>query len=247
MKVTILTLFPEMFEGPFKHSIIKRAIEKKIASLQIINIRNFGIGKHKIVDDRPYGGGAGMVLRVDVVEKAIENAKCAPSLKASAAQGKKKCKEEIILLDPQGKQLNQKIVRKLSKIDHLILVCAHYEGIDERVRKLVDEEISIGDYILTGGELPAMILTDAVIRLLPKALGKEESSQFESFEETIIDKKKLRLLEYPQYTRPTEFKGLNVPEILQSGNHQEIVKWREKEAIKKTLKRRPDLINNTKK
>ncbi|OGH42390.1 MAG: tRNA (guanosine(37)-N1)-methyltransferase TrmD [Candidatus Levybacteria bacterium RIFCSPLOWO2_02_FULL_36_8b] len=231
MKVTILTLFPEMFEGPFKYSIVKRAIEKKIASLQIINIRNFGIGKHKIVDDRPYGGGAGMVLRVDVVEKAIDAAKC-----------KNKCKEKIILLDPQGKQLNQQIVRKLSKIDHLILVCAHYEGIDERVRKLVDEEISIGDYILTGGELPAMILTDAVIRLLPKALGKEESSQFESFEEIIVDGKKLRLLEYPQYTRPTEFKTLKVPKILQSGDHQEILKWREKEAIKKTLKRRPDLF-----
>lgn len=235
MKVTILTLFPEMFEGPFEHSIIKRAIEKKIASVQIINIRNFGIGKHRIVDDRPYGGGCGMVLRVDVVEKAIENAKC-----------KNRCKEKIILLDPQGKQLNQKTVRKLSKTDHLILVCAHYEGVDERVKKLVDEEISIGDYILTGGELPAMVLTDAIIRLLPKALGKEESSQFESFEEISIDKKKLRLLEHPQYTRPNVFKGLKVPTILQSGNHQEIIKWREKEAIKKTLKRRPDLISNIK-
>ncbi|MDO8658027.1 MAG: tRNA (guanosine(37)-N1)-methyltransferase TrmD [Candidatus Levybacteria bacterium] len=232
MKITILTLFPEMFEGPFNCSIIKRAIDKKIIEINIVNIRDFGLGKHKIVDDRPYGGGAGMVLRIDVIEKAIENVRCTPSL----------CKEKIILLDPQGKKLNQKIVEKFSKIDHIIMICAHYEGVDERIRSLVDEEISIGDYILTGGELPAMVLSDAIIRLIPKVLGKEESTQKESFREVLIDQKKSLILEYPQYTKPEKFKGMNVPEILRSGNHQKIDTWRQSEALKRTKKRRPDLL-----
>lgn len=232
MKITILTLFPEMFEDPFNYSIIKRAVDKKIVEINIVNIRNFGLGKHKIVDDRPYGGGAGMVLRIDVIEKAIESSKCAPSL----------CKEKIILLDPQGKKLNQKIAEKFSKLDHIIMICAHYEGVDERIRSLVDEEISIGDYILTGGELPAMIISDAVIRLIPKVLGKEESSQNESFREVSFNQKKILILEYPQYTKPEKFKGMNVPEILRSGNHQKINIWRQNEALKRTKKRRPDLL-----
>lgn len=233
MKITILTLFPEMFDSPFNYSIIKRAKEKKKIEVSIVNIRDFGLGKHKIVDDTPYGGGAGMLLRADVAEKAIISSRC-----------KKKCKEKVILLDPQGKTLKQDIVKKLSKVDHLILICAHYEGVDERIRKMVDYEISIGDYILTGGELPAMILTDAVIRLIPSVLGKDESSLFESFQEVTCNNKKVKVLEYPQYTRPEIFKELKVPGILLSGNHAGIAKWRKIEAIKKTKRRRPDLLKN---
>lgn len=240
MKITILTLFPEMFVGPFDHSILKRAKDKKILTIDFVNIRDFGIGKHKIVDDKPYGGGVGMVLRVDVVEKAIESARCASSQKTKSAQ--RNCKEKVILLDAQGKLFNQKNANKLSKFDHLILVCAHYEGVDERVRDLVDEEISIGDYVLTGGEIPAMVLTDAISRLLPNVLGKDESSISESFQEIIKDDKKVLLLEYPQYTRPEEYKNKKVPKILLSGNHREIDNWRLNEALKKTRKKRPDLL-----
>lgn len=244
MKITILTLFPEMFDSPFNHSIIKRAKEKNKVEVNIVSIRDFGLGKHKIVDDTPYGGGVGMLLRVDVVEKAITNSRCTPSLKATVAQDKNKCREKVILLDPQGKTLKQDIVKKLSKVDHLILICAHYEGIDERIRQMVDYEISVGDYILTGGELPAMLLTDAIIRLIPGVLGKDESSIFESFQEVNYNNKKIKVLEYPQYTRPEVFKKLKVPGILLSGNHAEIAKWRQHEAIKKTKKRRPDLLKN---
>lgn len=233
MKITILTLFPEIFDSPFNYSIIKRAKEKKKIEINIVNIRDFGLGKHKIVDDTPYGGGAGMLLRSDVAGKAIDSVRC-----------EEKCKEKVVLLDPQGKTLKQDIVKKLSKADHLILICAHYEGADERIRKMVDYEISIGDYILTGGELPAMILTDAVIRLIPGVLGKDESSLFESFQEVPYNNKKIKTLEYPQYTRPEIFKGLKVPGILLSGNHAEIAKWRVTEAIKKTKKRRPDLLKD---
>lgn len=239
MRITILTLFPEMFDSPFNSSIIKRAKDKNKIEIEIINIRDFGLGKHKIVDDTPYGGGVGMLLRIDVAEKAIESVKCNKSKKA-----KKKCKEKVILLDPQGEILKQANVVKLSKIDHLILICAHYEGIDERVRKMVDEEISIGDFILTGGELPAMVLTDAIIRLIPSVLGKDESIQFESFQEIDYNTKKVKILEYPQYTRPENYKGLKVPKILLSGNHGEIDKWRLKEALQKTRRRRPDLLKN---
>lgn len=225
MKISILTLFPEMFESPFNHSIIKRAIEKKLIIIDYVNIRNFGIGKHRIVDDKPYGGGAGMLMRVDVVEQAIESAKCHD----------KKDKERIILLDPQGKKFSQKEAKRLTTYDHLIFLCGHYEGIDERIRNFVDEEISIGDYILTGGELGAMVITDAVTRLLPNVLGKEESPHIETFENM--------LLEYPQYTRPNEYKNKKVPEILLSGNHEEILKWRKEEAIKRTQQKRPDLLS----
>lgn len=213
-----------MFLGPFNYSIIKRAKEKKLVEIEFVNIRDFGIGKHKIVDDKPYGGGVGMLMRVDVLEKAIKHARC-PS--------KKICKERTILLDPQGKIFGQKKALELSRLNHLILVCGHYEGVDERVKKLVDEEISIGDYILTGGEIPAMVVTDAVIRLIPNVLEKKQAGLKESF---------LPLLEYPQYTRPRVFKGSKVPDILLSGNHKKIKEWQEKEVIKRTRKRRPDLF-----
>lgn len=228
MKISVITLFPEMFSGPFEYSIIKRAIDRKIVEIEYINIRNFGIGKHKIVDDKPYGGGVGMLLKVDVLEKAIFKAKCAKG---------KKCKEKTILLDASGKLFKQKKAKALTKIDHLILICAHYEGVDERVRKFVDEEISIGDYILTGGEIPAMVVIDTVVRLLKNVLGKDESSQQESFNP---------ILEYPQYTRPSIHKGQKVPQVLLLGNHEKIKNWREEKALKKTKKLRPDLLENSK-
>lgn len=236
MKISILTLFPEMFEGPFGYSILKHAVLKKLLEIEYVNIRNFGIGRHKIVDDRTYGGGVGMVMRVDVLQKAIEKTKCHPP-----TGGKKKCKEKVVLLDPQGKVFKQKVAEELSKLDHLILVCSHYEGIDERIRNLVDLEISIGDYVLTGGEIPAMVLTDTIARLIPNVLGKVESNKNESFQNFSTDKK-TTLLEYPQYTKPQEFQNKKVPEILLSGDHAKIKEWREKEALKRTKERRPDLL-----
>lgn len=234
MKISIITLFPEMFLGPFDHSIIKRAKDKKLLTIEFINIRDFGIGNHKIVDDKPYGGGVGMVLRVDVIKKAIDYAGCNVSHKAHT--------ERIVLLEPTGGKFNQAKARSLTKYDHIILVCGHYEGVDHRVDKIVDEKISIGDYILTGGEIPAMVITDTIVRLLPHVLGKDESSHHESFEETVIDNKKVRILEYPQYTRPDQFNGLKVPNVLLSGNHKKIKVWRRNEALKRTKKERPDLF-----
>jgi tRNA (guanine37-N1)-methyltransferase len=230
MKISIVTLFPQMFEGPFKESIIKRAAQKGIVEIEYIDIRTFGIGTHKIVDDKPYGGGAGMLLRVDVLKNALDSAKC--------QKGKSKCSERSILLDPKGTLFSQKKARELTCFDHLILVCAHYEGVDERFKKYIDEEISIGDYIVTGGEIPAMVLTDSVLRLIPGVLGKEESNQKESFE-NLTDE---AILEYPQYTRPDEFEGEKVPEVLKAGNHKKIVDWKRKESIKVTRARRSDLI-----
>lgn len=233
MKISIVTLFPEMFSGPFEYSILKRAKDAKKISIEFINIRDFGIGKHKIVDDKPYGGGAGMILRIDVIEKAIKSAKCDLKIKG------KKCKEKIILLDPKGQLLDQEKVRNLASLDHLILICGHYEGIDERVRKAVDEEISIGDYILTGGELPAMIITDAVSRLISGVLKKKIATDEESFSQAES------LLEYPQYTRPEAFQGEKVPSILLSGDHKKILEWKKNEALKLTKKKRPDLLKKT--
>jgi tRNA (guanine37-N1)-methyltransferase len=229
MKISLLTLFPDMFQGPFSHSIIKRASEKKAITIEFINIRDFGIGKHKMVDDTPYGGGAGMLMRVDVLDAAIQQAKC-----------KKNCKERVILLDATGATFTQKKANTLAEYDHLILICAHYEGVDERIRDFIDEEISIGDYVLTGGEIPAMVIIDAVARLIPGVLGKEESSMFESFQ--TYENQKQQLLEYPQYTKPAVYKNKEVPQILLSGHHANIQKWREEKSEKKTQKIRPDLL-----
>ncbi|QQG40688.1 MAG: tRNA (guanosine(37)-N1)-methyltransferase TrmD [Candidatus Levyibacteriota bacterium] len=230
MKISILTLFPEMFGGAFDHSIIKKAQEKKILSISYVNIRDFGIGKHRIVDDTPYGGGAGMVIRVDVIANALAHAtRHTPHA------------TRRILLDPQGEKFTQKKAQELSKYDHLILICGRYEGVDERVRKFVDEEISIGDYVLTGGEIPAMVITDAVCRLLPDVI-KEESPKNESFSNHTLDAKRYTLLEYSQYTRPPIFNGKKVPIILTKGDHQKIAGWRNQEALKKTKKKRPDLL-----
>ena len=219
MRIDILTLFPESFE-PLKQSIIGRAVEKNIIDINLINIRDFSKDKHKKVDDTPYGGGAGMVIRPDVVYDAYKSV-YEPNAK-------------VIYLSPQGKTLNQNIVQSLSKEEHLILLCGHYEGIDQRVIDEINpEEISIGDYVLTGGELPAMVLIDSVSRYIQGVL-KEESTQEESFTNN--------LLEYPQYTRPEEFHGKKVPDVLLSGHHENIRKWREQKSLEITKQKRPDLL-----
>ena len=221
MKFDVLTLFPEMFEA-VKQSIIGKAKEKKLININLINIRDFSKNKHKKVDDTPYGGGAGMVMQADVVYDAYK------SIKDKNAK--------VIYLTPQGKVLNQKKVEELSKEEHLILLCGHYEGIDQRVLdKIVDEEISIGDYVLTGGEIPAMVLIDSVSRYVEGVLSEDSISE-ESFSQEI--------LEYPQYTRPEIFEGMKVPEILQSGHHENIKKWRRCEALKNTYNKRPELLEN---
>lgn len=221
MKIDVLTLFPEMFSS-IKESIIGRAINNKLIDLNLINIRDFSKDKHKHVDDTPYGGGAGMIMKADVVYNAY-----------NSINDKEDAK--VIYLTPKGKTLNQQIVKNLSKEKHLILLCGHYEGIDQRVLdKIVDEEISVGDYVLTGGELPAMILIDSVSRYV-KGVLSEGSTDEESFSNN--------LLEYPQYTRPLEFEGEKVPEVLISGNHQEIEKWRQEQSLIETFKKRKDLLN----
>ena len=221
MKFDVLTLFPEMFE-PLKQSIIKRAAEKKLIDIKLVNIRDFSEDKHNKVDDTPYGGGAGMLMKPDVVDRAYN------SVKSENAK--------VIYLTPQGKTLNQKIVKDLSKREHLILLCGHYEGIDQRVLdKIVDEEISIGDYVLTGGELPAMVLIDSVSRYVEGVLSNE-STEEESFSNG--------LLEYPQYTRPEIFDNVKVPDVLISGHHENIRKWRRERSLENTFKKRPEMLEN---
>lgn len=222
MKISIITLFPEMFVGPFDQSIIKRAIEKRLVEINFVNIRDFGIGKHKIVDDTPYGGGKGMLLRVDVLENAIESTK------------NKNKGEKVILLSAHGKKFNQSISKKFSKLSHLIIVCGHYEGFDERIKQYIDEEISVGDFILTGGEIPAMLVVDSITRLIPGVI-KPDSSLLESFSP---------ILEHPQYTKPYSHKGKKVPSVLLSGNHKKIDEWKKKEGFRLTKKLRPDLIKS---
>jgi tRNA (guanine37-N1)-methyltransferase len=217
MHISILTLFPDMFRGPFDQSIIKRAIDKKLITIEYINIRDFAQDNYKTVDGHPYGGGVGMILRVDVVGRALQSIK----------------KGHVILLDAGGTPYKQSKAKELSSVNHLILICGHYEGIDERIRTLVDEEISIGDYVLTGGEIPAMVLTDSILRLIPGVLTKPEAVVHESFSEP--------LLEYPQYTEPQMHNGLAVPPVLLSGNHKKIDEWRKKAALKRTRAHRPDL------
>lgn len=226
MRISIITLFPEMFSGAFESSIIKRAISQKLLDTKLIQLRDFANDSYGSVDDHPYGGGIGMVLRVDVVDKAINYA-------IASLPSAHKPKIRVILLDPQGSPFQQKKARELSHDEHLILLCGHYEGVDERVRDLVDEELSIGDYILTGGEVPAMVVTDSVARLLPGVL-KSDATANESFESTV--------LEHAQYTRPETYKGKKVPSVLLSGNHAQITKWKAEESLRRTNIRRPDLL-----
>lgn len=227
MKMDVLTLFPEMFDGVLGSSILKKAADLNAVHYNIVNFREFADNKHKTVDDYPYGGGAGMVLKPQPIFDAVSNLK---------EEAKSKT-PRVILLCPQGKPYNQKIAEQLAEEEHLIFICGHYEGYDERIRQhIVTDEISIGDYVLTGGELGAMVIIDSVVRLLPDVLGNEESHMRDSFS--------TGLLEHPHYTRPADFRGMKVPDVLTSGNHRLIDEWRVKESLRRTYKRRPDLLDN---
>jgi tRNA (guanine37-N1)-methyltransferase len=221
VKIAVLTLFPGMFAGPLDESIVKRAREAGLLELTLHNLRDYAHDRHRTVDDRPFGGGPGMLLKPEPLFEAVE----------------KLAREttRVVLLSPAGRTFNQAIARELAQLDDLLLISGHYEGFDERVREqLADDELSIGDYVLTNGALPAMVIIDAVTRLLPGALGDDTSSHEESFSHG--------LLEYPQYTRPAEFRGMKVPEVLLSGNHAQIAKWRAEQASARTKERRPDLL-----
>lgn len=221
MKISFITLFPEIFPDFLNFSILKRAQLKGLVEFEVVDLRQSGLGVHKNVDDRPYGGGAGMVLKADVLAAAVSKTRSSDS--------------QIILTSASGSPYKQKTARILSDKKHLIIICGHYEGIDQRfIDKYVDMEISIGDYVLTGGELPALVIADSITRLLPGVLEKEEATKDESFE--------TNMLEYPHYTRPEEFEGLKVPEVLLSGNHKEIKDWRTEKSLEKTTQKRPDLL-----
>ena len=226
MKIDVLTLFPEICRAPLSESMMKRAQENKIVDLRIRNLRDWTTDKHHIVDDAPFGGGQGMVMKPEPIFAAVEE------LQQSAIKNQK---SKIILMSPGGRRLDQKLATELSQESHLIVICGHYEGVDHRViEQIVDLEISIGDYVLTNGAIAAVVLVDAVARLLPGVLGHEQSAHDDSFS--------AGLLEAPQYTRPAEFRGWKIPEVLLSGNHAEIAKWRKEQALKRTKQNRPDLL-----
>jgi len=226
MKMDILTLFPEICRAPLSESMMKRAQENKIVELQIHNLRDWTTDKHHIVDDAPFGGGQGMVLKPEPIFAAVED------LKARNANRETR----VVLMSPAGKRLNQKLAADLSRESHLIIICGHYEGVDHRViEHLVDLEVSIGDYVLTNGAIAAVVLVDAIVRLLPGVLGHEQSAADDSFS--------IGSLEAPQYTRPSEFRGWKVPDVLLSGNHAEIANWRREQALKRTKQNRPDLLD----
>ncbi len=230
MYIDILTLFPQIFHGMFGTGIFKRAIDQKLVNVSLHNIRDYTQDKHHIVDDYAYGGGAGMVLKPEPIFEAVE------SIKSNIPPNQEGGMLPIILLTPQGRLFSQEVAYELSKYSHLVLICGHYEGVDERVREhLVTDEISIGDYVLSGGELAAMVVVDAVVRLLPGVLGSEAS--------LVDDSHVAGLLEYPQYTRPAVYREWSVPEVLLSGNHAQIAKWRREQAIRRTLERRPELLD----
>jgi len=229
MHIDILTLFPEMFDSPFSSSILKRAIERKLVNINLHNIRDYTHDNHHTVDDYTYGGGTGMILKPGPIFEAVESIKPGHADQESSQL-------PVILLTPQGRLFSQEVAYELSKYSHLILICGRYEGVDERVRQhLVTDEISIGDYVLSGGELAAMVVVDAVVRLLPGVLGSEDSA--------IDDSHANGLLEYPQYTRPAVYRGWSVPQILLSGDHAQIAKWRHEQAVQRTAERRPELLD----
>lgn len=224
MRIDVLTLFPRMFEGPMGESIIGKAVEKDLLEINIHNFRDYSENKHQQVDDYPYGGGAGMLLKVQPIYdnlKAIEE-----------ATGNQK--KHVILLDPAGKPFNQKMAEEFANEEQLVFICGHYEGYDERIRSMVTDEVSLGDYVLTGGELGAMVMIDATVRLLPEVLGNQSSAK--------TDSHSTGLLEHPQYTRPAEFNGMKVPEVLMNGNHRLIEEWQLKESLRRTYLRRPDML-----
>jgi len=256
MKISIITLFPKMIDSFFEESIVKKAKEKGLIEIELINLRDFALDSYGTVDDRPYGGGAGMVLRVDVLYKALKQIKNKNEKRKMTMKN-----EKIVLTSPKGEVFNQKKAKEYAKLDHLVIICGHYEGVDERVLNFVDEEVSLGDFVMTGGEITAAAITDAVCRLIPGVLKKDEATKIESFFEVSVDKlievigedeilkklkekgvKKVKLLEYPQYTRPEDFLGFKVPKILLSGNHKEIEIWRLKKAYEETRRRRADLL-----
>jgi len=230
MRIDILTLFPEICRAPLNESMMKRAQENKIVDLQVHNLRDWTTDKHHIVDDAPFGGGQGMVMKPEPIFAAVEDLRNqTPNLKPQTSK--------VILMSPAGRQLDQKLATDLSKESHLIIICGHYEGVDHRViEHLVDLEISIGDYVLTNGAVAAVVLVDAVVRLIPGVLGDEQSAADDSFS--------AGLLETPQYTRPAEFRGWKIPDVLLSGNHAEIAKWRKEQALKRTRQSRPDLLRD---
>lgn len=222
MKIDIITLFPDMFKGPFGMSMLWKAQDRKLVEIELHDLREFGLGPRRQVDDTPYGGGPGMLLRPEPIFAAVEAAKT------------KNPDAKVVILTPGGQPYGQTTAQELSQLDSLILVCGHYEGFDERIMALADYQLSIGDYVLTGGELAAMVIVDSVVRLIPGVLGDETSSADESFSHG--------LLEYPQYTRPEEFRGQKVPEVLLSGHHAEIEKWRQQQSKDRTNRQRPDLL-----
>ncbi len=223
MRIDVVTAFPEMFEGPLTESILKKARERGVVEIVVHDLRDFAHDKHKTLDDSPYGGGAGMVLKPEPLFECVENL------------SRERVYDEVILLTADGEVFKQPAANELSLKQNLVLICGHYKGVDERVReRLVTREISIGDYVLTGGEIPALAVVDAVVRLLPGALGDSESALNDSFQDGLLDS--------PQYTRPPEYRGMKVPDILLSGDHEEVKKWREQMSLARTEKRRPDLI-----
>ena len=224
MQIDILTLFPEMFDGPFSQSILKRAKDKGVVTINLHNIRDYSTSKHKNVDDYPFGGGAGMVMMIEPVARCIESLK------------EKTTYDEVIYMSPDGELLTQKVANRLSILNNIILLCGHYKGIDERIREhLVTREISIGNFVLSGGELPAAVLTDAIVRLMPGVLNDETSALSDSFQDDLISP--------PTYTRPSDFRGWKVPDVLLSGNDKEIAKWKHQQALERTRQRRPDLLD----
>lgn len=224
MRIDVLTLFPRMFDGPLGESIIGKAREKELLDIRVSNFRDFSDNKHQTVDDYPYGGGAGMLLKVQPIHA---------NLAAITAENPER-KKRVILLDPAGKPFNQKMAEEFAREEHLVFICGHYEGYDERIRSLVTDEVSLGDYVLTGGELGAMVMIDATVRLLPDVLGNQLSAQ--------TDSHSTGLLEHPQYTRPSSFEGMDVPAVLMNGNHKLIEEWQLKESLRRTYLRRPDML-----
>jgi tRNA (guanine37-N1)-methyltransferase len=241
MKISIITLFPKMVSGFFEESIVKRAIEKKLVEIEIVNLRDFAIDDYGSVDDRPYGGGAGMILRIEPIYKAIQFANSnfqIPSSKQTSKPNNQFPNKKVIITSPKGKLFDQKKSVEYSKLDHLVIIAGHYEDVDARVLDYVDEEVSMGDFVLTGGEIPASAIVDAVVRLIPGVLKKDQATKNESFN---INGKKI--LEYPQYTRPEEFMGKKVPTVLLSGDPKKIEKWQEEQALKETENKRKDLLD----
>jgi len=246
MKIDIVTIFPEFFRGPLDHGIIRRAQETGLATIEVHDLRAFAHDRHKTVDDRPFGGGEGMVLKPEPIFECIEELKVAPR------EGRSEFRESVVLLSAQGKRFDQSVANELAALERIVLICGRYEGVDERVgRYLADRELSIGDYVLSGGELGAAVILDCVTRLIPGAVGNQASTQQESFTTFSLQPgngpsstcASGGLLDYPHYTRPADFRGMGVPEVLASGNHEEIRRWRRRTALEKTLRNRPDLLD----